>query len=740
MLRFHSVNLQNIIYYDKAELDLDYKGITFVVGQNDNSKIAGRKNGAGKTLLASSIAAVVQADPLGALKRTNKHSLFSRKDSSINWKFSLGEDNWSITKAKTGRGFNWTVEKNGDDLQPRTAPIAEAMVADIFPFTQEEFFTTVYLNARRLSTIQTGTPTTRHQYFTDLFRLHDFETVKSFFTGKLKDLGEAKAKRDAYLETLVPVSWAADFDIKKHRRNIKELTQLRGELKADIAALEQQVKDVELLETHSGSLKLAESWDEKEYDKLVALAEQWEDYEDYQASLAKYKKRLATFKKDTATAIAAVGEGPDLPKRIREHIKQVSKARGRYEADMEQYEKASKKLRHLASQLETVNDFIKKFSKLGKQRDVVDIRAELKECETRLKHLDNHSGAECEVCGSDLPKSKVKSLRKATEKRIAKLEKELKAARDYANLEELKLDREYLETEIEEYKKVKKPKAVKSNIDDLEDLMLIEPEKPKKVSKPKQSLDKIESKLQALKKARTAYDRTYHIKDRILAAQDIDKDVKKLLRKKKRKSDRVIRDLATAKVKEEAYEQDIDVYKDITDKISKIGKNLKDWPIFEALIKAYGNKGIKIFVMQNIAGKIMENMNKYSHLLFPEPMKFTCEVDINKFNITATRGDGTESDVRDLSGGESISFALLWMGAVLPLIPENRRSSMVILDEFEAGVDEVTRSMIIEDYLPQLNTVVDHIMFITPNSPRQIPNSRVVTCIKSGKTTTLEIS
>ena len=159
----------------------------------------------------------------------------------------------------------------------------------------------------------------------------------------------------------------------------------------------------------------------------------------------------------------------------------------------------------------------------------------------------------------------------------------------------------------------------------------------------------------------------------------------------------------------------------------------------EALVDAYGQKGLKLLVMQNISKKIEQNLNKYAHLLFPEAFTFNIVVDSNVFDIFATRSDKRVSDIRFLSGAESRAFSLLWAISILPLIPASRRSNMIILDEFEAGLDEVTRNLLINDFLPALNEIVPHIVFITPYYYEPTQDRRVVTVVKQGQISKLEI-
>ena len=106
----------------------------------------------------------------------------------------------------------------------------------------------------------------------------------------------------------------------------------------------------------------------------------------------------------------------------------------------------------------------------------------------------------------------------------------------------------------------------------------------------------------------------------------------------------------------------------------------------------------------------------------------------------ATRSKRT-SDIRFLSGAESRSFSLLFMIACLPLIPRNRRSNLIVLDEFEAGLDKPTRELLVDKFLPALNKIVPHIIFITPNDicADKSVNRTTLTVVKSKDTTYIEV-
>ncbi len=149
--------------------------------------------------------------------------------------------------------------------------------------------------------------------------------------------------------------------------------------------------------------------------------------------------------------------------------------------------------------------------------------------------------------------------------------------------------------------------------------------------------------------------------------------------------------------------------------MSAIQADIGNKQILEALVNAYGPKGLKIRAIKNICSMLEANFNVYSQYIYNEDFKFKITVEPTGILVDVDRGRDFVSDVRMLSGAESDCFKLMFLTSLLPLMPSERRTNLLILDEPDSHMDPVVREKFIHDFLPQLQTVVPHIIVITPN-------------------------
>jgi DNA repair exonuclease SbcCD ATPase subunit len=113
-----------------------------------------------------------------------------------------------------------------------------------------------------------------------------------------------------------------------------------------------------------------------------------------------------------------------------------------------------------------------------------------------------------------------------------------------------------------------------------------------------------------------------------------------------------------------------------------------------------------------------QNLNFYTDYIFAERFSFTVKASQKGVSILVDRKKGRPddvSDVRHLSGAESNNFRLLCLVALLPIIPNERRVNILILDEPTSHMCPVSRQKFNESFLPILREVVPSIYIITPH-------------------------
>ena len=93
------------------------------------------------------------------------------------------------------------------------------------------------------------------------------------------------------------------------------------------------------------------------------------------------------------------------------------------------------------------------------------------------------------------------------------------------------------------------------------------------------------------------------------------------------------------------------------------------------------------------------------------------------FQLLATRG-GQTSDVWYLSQAESKLFPLLSVIALLPLIPQNMRTNLLILDDIESSMSPETRDHVVNNFRHG-STCLRPMSWSSPLTPRACCGCRV---------------
>ena len=631
MITFRRLHLRDVIYFREASLDLDRNGITAITGLNLNAKRAERRNGAGKSLLVAGLPHLFHGSPIGLPTSLARHSLLHNPNSSITLELNDGEHDWAVTKAKAGKSsIKWSIERDGIDMAPRTATLAEEMVAGLLPAGADEFFSTVFLDSRRASTLLTGTPAARQSHLADLFQLDGYDAARRWFMDRLRGLKDKEASRHALLDSIKDMARPNSIELAKAKARLKLL-------KGKAAAAEDR-----LLKAQQANAK------REVLDKLNELSGPAAEY-----SSAKLKRARAGL------------DAIDALERWKENDRRRTAAKAILD-------------------------------KAG-EPDIGSLRARLDALDALIKHLKGHVGggaAVCGHCGSELPPEQAAA-------RLDDAEKERKV----------------------------KGKAFKK----AEPLLRGLPPDGPKPKAPKASKEKLKEIVKRQVKCRRARDALRGLPD--VGADDLPDAV----------------DLAPAKAELAKLRGQIGELSDwiaraaesnanargIEARLKEIDKALTDKPVLDVLADAYGPKGLRLLALKGAAEVLTGNLNRLSGILFPDNMEFHINVDVNQMDITAVRSDGRASDVRHLSGAESRMFSLIWMAAMLPMIPDNRRCNLVVLDEFEANLDEATRQILLKEYLPMLTSIVPHVIFVTPNEISPSSKRRVLQVEKRGDTSTV---
>lgn len=722
-MKYIKLELDNVVYFDRSKLDLDYMGTTIVQGRNLNANLKGRANGAGKSLLASAIASFKHGEPLG--QRKFKHTLLDSDSSSLKLTIEKDGSTYVLHKYRKGKSIKWDILKDGTSVEARTSTIAENIVGELLDQSEDEFYTITYLDSRRLNVMQNGSVADRMRYFTNLFRLFDYDTLKDHFNQNIKNLRDSSIEVKVLKEQLSGLDWVLSYEDPS--KEIKGLQTKIRRLKRKQEYWSKQQAAERILSRYSHLI--GATFDKDEYKRLLKIKqynqEANEHNEDYNERLKEYKRWLKTEKhllKTFKSYSVSKLRGKELYQKCRDIYLDF---RGR----AKQLERDKQEMIKLAEGIKQVGQL--KTEKA--QFTSAYCNEKLNDIENQIKSLKKIKSV-CPCCGTKLSKEHKKQHLAKLKAEIPVWENHLSKAGAWEAYE-LMRNRHASEAHLRRYAELG-DYLFKQNQDDL-DLDYVFP-KAEPCEEPKCMKVKAFDKKAwvALKEQKANYQTYLAVKDQLEEAQSF---------KRKPKPDLSDLDAALSQVGElkAQYAEWVKAksqHKAISKQVKRLEKDLADVPLYEALADAYSNKGVKLLVMKNLATSIQRNMNKWAHLVFPEPFKFKLDVGVNQFDFWCKRKDGRVSDVRHLSGAESRAFSLLFMLSVLPLIPANRRTNLCILDEFEAGLDEPTRNLLVSQYLPTLNQIVEHIIFITPNN---IPedksvNRRTITVVKQGSKSYIE--
>ena len=694
----------NCMGFNNVVVPLDKVGTTIVKGRNLNATLSGRANGAGKTLLVS---------PISHFKYNTKQKSLFTSGSSIKLDVDVGGVPYSFVKSMPKNTVKYDIFKKGVNVEARTSSIAESLIHDILPQTEEEFYTFTYLDSRRPNDLQFGTPTTRLNFFSNIFRLEEFDVVRTKISERIKALSHKSAERQVLMSMLSEIQLLDDIDnarrkLKAAKKTIKkyqewQLEKTRQQFYADTISKYKHLERFNNKEDESIQL-LADATNIRVYNDRA------KQHNDKVKRQSKAYKVWAKAEKKLQKIFESKLKGNKLLVYCAETQVKAQDAYNTYVSNK------AKRDRLLQDKQKA------KSIKTSKCKDLNVIDSQLEQYQQQIEDLHLNKGkARCSYCGSKINKKHYTQHVKDLTKKIKDLESERKASLTNAKLKAEK-DRLWNSTKQETLDNIKIKKVSKPKVVDLQYEVVSKPDK--------------------LMKLKTPIDITKHedvktwvsVKQSYLKARQSLKDVgaKPNVKKATKILDKYSKTISD-------YDNALKRKTSLETKISELDKELEDLPLYEALLVAYSNKGIKLSVMKQLATHIERNMNEYAHLLFPEKFKFSLNVDLNKFDILATRSKRT-SDIRFLSGAESRSFSLLFMIACLPLIPKARRSNIIVLDEFEAGLDKPTRDLLVNKFLPALNKIVPHIIFITPNDipPDSAVNRTTLTVVKSKDTTYIE--
>jgi DNA repair exonuclease SbcCD ATPase subunit len=727
MNRIQAIELEGIAYFkEKTRFEFE-PGATFIQGRNLQRRGPQASNGSGKSLLFGVLPNLLFDSHATITKnsRSVARQLFT-KNSSASVDFEQRKHKYIYSKA----GSKTSLSRDGKNLQSR---IARDQLKSLIDLSEEEFFSTVYLDSRRNNSFQMGTSSERFAFVTELFRLQDIDALRLHASRNITELKSESRVLDQ-----------AESELASLRLDLKNLPREAQEEADSISAwLKTASLRAQRLTVLQHQWETYTRW-EKENEKLTSVVKPEHGVKETRAAISEfdgYAAKLDQWKKHKKSqqALQAEFEGLDVD-----------------DADYDSMLERRSKLVPCTSPEEPKGDIenAKKLSsKLDEERThkyIISGTAKLRVLQKQLATFDSETCDvdQCPTCHSSLTAKTKSSIRSLFLSQIEATEAKLKTVKRVHLAHKLIAERVDYEKALKTFKAFStESKAI--NAYPFEKAaryreLKAQLSSPNRLKRPDAPVSVIGSSLEALDAALVRANEYQEQKNLVKALyvpkpdQTIDTQaISKLNAAVSEKMGQLPAIQARASERKLVLRQ----IKALKLKIHEIGVKISDLPVYQLLVDAYSTKGIKMLMVQRIAKALEKNLNRYSRQVFSEDFKFAFSVVDGKFDVNVTRRMGKRevtSDIRHLSGAESRLFVFLFVLSLLPLIPDRRRMNILVLDEPDANLDPETREIFRDVLIPKLAKIVPSLIIISPNKDIVPQHARVYTVVKDGGTSRLQ--
>lgn len=731
MIEIKGWRLENIVHFKKAEFEVK-NGLHIVRGLNKNSNNKNQNNGAGKSLLFSPLANTFVFSPPVVSKKRNKKDILGEK--SCSYTEFLTHDRRHVEVYQ--RASKYDIIEDGVDQKITLPTKAEKQIREYFPLNELEFYSTCYLTSLMPLPFQINSPSDRLKFISDLFRLHDYDLIRKHFAIKLRAVKDSeteyrtlKVELNKCVSQLEGIDWDSDKNhqlqeyeeriesLNKKIRNIQEKLLHYGKM----SVVSEQIDSIKARLKKIGNIKNPKD----RLSKLKQIAQQCEEYSDYERELAAYKKSVLNLQKqiDSIKCRFSVEQAQKLYDEANNECEIVRQNFEECDQQMNEYDYAVAKQDKIKKKLGDVEPDVSKYEAYKAKYYAAESILSLKKL---LKHADCET-VECPTCKSDFDadslRSKVKKAEKDYEQcgeQIALIELQIEYDKIIVPEYDKKKHKQYL-TELKEYEdyiaKVKEQLDLARQKQSLQETLDQTKKPTTKLEKPEYDFDDIVEQIESCKEYIKLSSELEELENKFDG--DYDSKVESDLREKFEKYSETLQSIFE---KSKSLENSRAEYKlvmsnklDVEKKLADLQDLINNKRVIETLVNAYGPKGLKINAINNITRTLEMNFNQMAPFIFNENFQFELATDSTGIDVIVHRPKGYSSDVRMLSGAESNCFKMLFLTSMLPLIPNDRRVNMIVLDEPMANGDQITKEKFITDFVPYLRTVIPSIYILTPD-------------------------
>jgi hypothetical protein len=627
--------------------------------------------------------------PYAASKRAKENT------GRISVSFIKGNTSYQVTlDLETGKP---TIIENGRVLDYRKLPSALAKMEEILPFTLPAFQNFAYLSNDTFPYLLRGTPQQRKLLFEFLFDIDTTAQYKMF-----QSLDKNMRKLEAKHEALSALSCTPVL-----QREIKALEKRLDLLEFEYKAMKPKYEAIRAYE----NARMAWNKYAKSYPNLSKLSD------------AQLEKRLQTLDPSKLRIEARQAEDYAYYLQIKKEYDTLLQSR----ADLMRKKLAAvnRKLPNglTGLQLSKFADLLKaNMQRLDSLESPSEVSTEetesaLLKAERKLKALAH--AKECPLCGTSLAGLAAKKVLHTVEGDLKALDKRLKEQQ--AQNEAFKAVKHlvifldmmditwadavywrdkltHIERAASEWRLDRDISDIRQNLNNME--LIVN-------NSNKRSLHEIENDLKGCLQERAAIEAFQNFialeKPEAIDQQDLETLQERIM---------TMRESLTEKTVQERN------YRKLRLEISKLKHRLRIKPVVDSLKHLYGPKGLRLARVRDSVKEYIKNLNLLAPIVFDNYV-FSAEMSDTGIDLICKRKTGM-SDVRRFSSSEGKLLPLLSLMALHPILPAERRTNLLVLDEVESSMDSATRKLYTRLLTP-LQELYPSLWCITPLTKQEFP-------------------
>lgn len=654
-------------------------GVQILYGKNELK--GGNANAVGKSLLGKALLDIFYEPEIRGDKRQGRRFVT----------FSKGGKKVKVMS----KDDSMTLLEDGKDISGRTKTATKKAAADLWGLTQDEFLTYGLVDAAVPHPLVKGNTAARKAFFTSFFGLDQMDREKKLF---VKELAEIKKMKAAHAELTTAFAAArSDMLGKKERTALQEELQREEERLQTLLRLQEKAAAAQRVSTFLSLAKdKLKHLDKVRAPKVVkqalaaarAAEEQQNEYEEYVADKRRYIK---------------LTEGLDL------------------KTPMRKLEEAAEELYKIRREITLLEDVDEPTRKVGKkvakpEEDKDELLLDLRKAKHALQHSEQFAEGKCETCGQPVKAEDAGKIRK----RISKIQQQLDAWDEYESWKSLAAsiaeEQDAYDKASQQLEKLRKQEKVLAPLASLHKKRAALPEKPRRVEKPDRVYD-----TEALKKELELSlfrEQNEELIEEAKSFKPVEFDPSELTDTQ----ERVYEIRAKLKLHKTVKARAVAM----RERLQEIAKATARQQELELIIDSYSDKAMKRMAIESISKHLMDSVNKYAAMVFEDySFEFVWGTQIQ---MLVRRPTGV-SDVRKLSGAESLLFTLILILSQLIFVPSSKRINLLVLDEPTASFSKETEELFIK-LLAHITQVIPSVLIITPKKDFRVDGATAYTLVK----------